>query len=259
LKPTLSRKDSMTSEQLMSQFRREGFVILPLLNSHQFSAIRSIISRKWRHRLIEQYPHLESKIHDLDLADYHTIASDIDHPNLWTKEHRLFSHEEVATLLDIGILGNLPELLPDVTIVDIEGIGYPEIYWRLVRPGTSDVAPAHRDSWFWEITNNLQESDQLGLGKVWLPIITVPGQNGLGVYPNSKQWSIEPLTEFRHGRMKPVLPSGALDDKIALNLPVIEKECVLFDRKLFHFGIPHSIDRTRVSVEFAVRATALYS
>lgn len=241
----------------MSQFRSEGFVILPLLNSHQFLAIRSMISRKWRNRLIEHYPHRESQIHGLDLADYHTIASNIDHPNLWTKEHRLFSPEEVDTLLDIGILGNLAELLPDVTIVDIEGIGYPEIYWRLVRPGTSDVAPAHRDSWFWEITNKLNEEEQLNLAKIWLPIVSVPSESGLGVYPRSTNWQIKPNIEFRHGRLKPLLPKNALEDRAYENLPLVEQEGVLFHRDLFHFGIPHSVNSTRLSVEFAIHSTHL--
>jgi len=247
----------LKNTEILSTFHEQGFVTLNFLTKGQFEQIKSLIVDKWRMIIIENHPELTAEVQDLDINGYHKIASQLDHENLWTKKQRLFSQSEVLTLFDFGLISWLRDLFPDLEIVDIEGIGYPEIYWRLVRPGGADVAPAHRDTWFWTITNKIPENNQHGLAKVWFPVVSIPNENGLAVYPRSMTWDIEPEIEHRHGREKPALSersANILSNHTPLNLPLDLQQCVLFDRKLFHFGIPHTINTTRVSVEFAVKS-----
>jgi len=249
----------LDNTEILSTFNQQGFVTFNFLTNRQFEHIKSLIVNKWRTIIVENHPELTAEVKELDISGYHKIASQLDHENLWTKKQRLFSQSEVLALFDFGLISWLRDLFPDLEIVDIEGIGYPEIYWRLVRPGGVDIAPAHRDSWFWTITNKIPENNQHGLAKIWFPVVSIPNENGLGVYPHSTRWNVQPEIEYRHGREKPSLSeqaSSLLKSHPSINLPLNPQQCVLFDRKLFHFGIPHTINATRVSVEFAVKSKA---
>jgi hypothetical protein len=55
-------------------------------------------------------------------------------------------------------------------ITDEEGLGYPNLYWRFVRPGSSsDVGSVHADQWFWAIRNQ-STPEGFERVKLWLPL-----------------------------------------------------------------------------------------
>ena len=94
------------------------------------------------------------------------------------------------------------------TVSDEDNLGRPNIYWRLVRPQEKgDIGPLHRDSWFWELNDDFPtpKYDFYRL-KVWLPIFTEIGLNGLLLEPFSqKRVDIKWSGEKRHGINKPTL------------------------------------------------------
>ena len=88
--------------------------------------------------------------------------------------------------------------------------------------------------------------------KVWVPIFTEPGLNGLLVEPGSHiRTDIKWTGEFRHGIMKPVLLSPLSDFSPEL-VNISPGSCIIFDDNLIHGGSFNSGSHTRVSLEFTI-------
>ena len=142
----------------------------------------------------------------------------------------------------------------DIEITDEESLGYPNIYWRLVRPNIDrDVGSLHRDAWFWEIDKSKGKTfPQYKRLKSWISINVEPGKNGLLVVPESHlkneiKWS----TIEKDGGTKPVLTSKIKDEDICL-LDTINNTVVIFDDNLLHGGSKNNGNLTRVSLEFTL-------
>ena len=145
-----------------------------------------------------------------------------------------------ASGIAVGMATNIPPhnlnevidgvitLIKEPSLSDEDNLGWPNIYWRLVRPKEKgDVGPLHRDSWFWELNDDFPtpEYDFYRL-KVWLPIFTEIGLNGLLLEPFSqKRVDIKWSGEKRHGINKPTLisPLSELNPKL-INDCTIELE-----------------------------------
>ncbi|EJL81431.1 Phytanoyl-CoA dioxygenase (PhyH) [Herbaspirillum sp. CF444] len=219
----------------------------------ELGELREIIHGKWLANLVRVNPAEAVQFERTALHDYHKISHLIDHQSAWIKDARLFNKNEVSRILSMPFFALLAEQVGQFEVADIEGLGYPEIYWRLVRPGQqNDVAGAHADAWFYDYTNNLTDEQQQGLVKVWAAIHVQPGESGLSVLPGSHLVEWPNTWELRHGRRKPVLavPQETLD---LVTLDTKAGEAVVFNTKLLHAGIPHNGEQTRVSIEFAIR------
>ena len=161
----------------------QGFLVGYTLTEAEHQLVSSWIRAQWQARIVSCHPAVEEEISTLSLKDYHTLDDKIDHPNLWPKQHRIFSKAQVEQFQAMSIFEQLRADLGPVVIADIEGLGYPELYWRLVRPHPHcDVAVAHADTWFYTITNKIPLARQKKLCKFWLSIHTTPGQSGLSVH-----------------------------------------------------------------------------
>jgi ectoine hydroxylase-related dioxygenase (phytanoyl-CoA dioxygenase family) len=153
----------------------------------------------------------------------------------------------------MSLFDQIEDALGPFDVADIEGLGYPEIYWRLVRPDAAgDVAGAHTDEWFYTYTNRLTPQQQAGLVKVWVGVHVDPGRSGLAVVPDSHQKDWPNHAEMRHGRPKPVLDVDQRTLNL-VNLDVKPGEAVVFHIRLLHAGIAHTGTRCRISMEFAIR------
>lgn len=238
--------------ELDSNIAIHGYELGYQITTEELERIRSWIIVQWRSRIIDCYPELTSQVNQITVEQYHTLTEPLVHADLWAKPFRTFSREQVKQLLEMSFFKKLCKQYGDLVIADIEGQGYPEAYWRLVRPNCSqDVSDPHADSWFYSVTNKLSDERQSNLKKFWLAINTVTGESGISVSSGSHlvQWKYG--SEHRHGRSKPVF----LDDPQKLNLKCLELsngEGVLFDIDLIHKGVSHSLPHTRVSIEFAI-------
>lgn len=235
-----------------------GFVLGPAVDDEEAAWLREFVERKWRGVLTAAYPQLVETIGRTSISDYHKIAHLIDHATTWGKAARLFTVSEVDALIGrLSVFKFLRDTFGPYVVADIEHLGYPEIYWRLVRPNhPEDVAGAHADAWFYTLTNDVPPEEQARIVKVWLPVVSAPGLSGLAVAAGSHKMNLSYAGEMRHGRMKPLLtdPRG---EKMALTpLHLSAGQCVAFDIDLLHRGIGHSTDQSRVSMEFAIRLGA---
>lgn len=239
----------------LKQFDLRGFFLLPEPQLAEQEALYSFINEKWRRLILESHPQLEDELSRHDVSKYHNFSDHLDHASFWTKSRRLFSQKEVAYLVESqSVFSHLKYVFGRYTIEDIEGIGYPEIYWRLVRPNMlGDVSPPHKDTWFWSLTNNMTTARQEGLVKIWLPIVSCTQGCGLAVAPSSHLVEIPFSGEYRHGRVKPAVNSKDLDKLTLEHVPLQVGQAIVFDKELLHQGVSHHEDITRVSLEFSIR------
>lgn len=232
-----------------------GFVMGPIPGDAEVSWLRDFVQRKWRGILTSRYPHLRAEIAATPITAYHNIAPSIDHASTFVKDTRCFTAGEVDELLHhLSAFRFLKEAFGAFEVADIEGLGHPEIYWRLVRPGhPDDVAGAHADSWFYTLTNQLPPAEQARLVKVWLPVYSEVGVSGLAFGEGSHRLNLTYAGEMRHGRMKPLLTDPRAPDLNMSTAPLHPGQCVAFHIDLLHQGVSHQTDQCRVSIEFAIR------
>ena len=246
-----SKKLEFTTQSL--SFAEQGYSILPALSEKELSSLRHIIRDKYIKNLkkfrVFDFENDETK----QPFNYHNLCIK-NHSEIWGKQQRIFSKEEVKKFLNFSLFYHLKNKFGYLRVVDIEGIGHPEIYWRIVRPNkTEDVSGIHADSWFFTHTNKMTNEEQKNLLKVWIPVEVLPNEGGLGVYPGSHLRTWEYDTIKKDGRIKPKL--NYTPDQERLTLPLEPGEPVIFDRNLLHYGVSHKADYTRVSIEFAIEVS----
>jgi hypothetical protein len=223
-----------------------GYYLGQCLSPLELETVRAWITAQFLDHLRSLDPTLVDEAAQLGLANYHLLQHNFDHGTVWSKQTRILPTAHVAALTDMGFYRAIADEFIDVAISD------DELNWRLVRPhAEDDVGPVHADGWFWE----------LGYGripagwdrfKVWIPICTEPGCNGLSVKPYShrrRDWRRH--VEFRHGMLKPVLDEKVDDLNMQL-LPLEPGAMVMFHDALLHGGIVNRGRRCRVSLELTI-------
>jgi ectoine hydroxylase-related dioxygenase (phytanoyl-CoA dioxygenase family) len=165
---------------------------------------------------------------------------------MWPKQARILPTKHVEDLKKMAFYQTIRENYGDVSISD------DELNWRLVRPhAPDDVGPVHADRWFWNLGYGRipQGWDRF---KIWIPIFSEPGLNGLCVKPFShlrEDWKHH--TEVRGGMAKPVLD----EDVAKLNMQLLQLspgEMVLFHDALLHGGVVNRGNHCRVSLELTI-------
>ncbi|EKD71493.1 MAG: hypothetical protein ACD_46C00180G0007 [uncultured bacterium] len=231
----------------------EGFSTNIKLNDSDLDVLRKLIRIQWLYRLQLLDDKNVYQFDKLGIERYHELCHLIDHSSSWPKKARVLPKEAVSLIRKLDFFKLLEDELGYFQISDEEHLGWEEIYWRLVRPGNNDCGSLHADKWFWDIG---------GYGKVagfphtrlkiWIPIYTSPGKNGLLISPGShlkKNWKWH--SELRYGLNKPIL-----DEPIENINPVLLSlepgHAVVFHDELIHGGAPNTAETTRVSMEFTL-------
>lgn len=188
------------------------------------------------------------------IDQYHMFASNLDHSAIWPKSVRILPPATAAWFVKTEFYKQLAEEFDIISISDEDNMGWPNLYWRLVRPNKpDDIGPLHRDSWFWKLNDNFPKPmAKHHRVKVWIPIVTEPGKNGLMVEEASHtrddiEWSGEP----RHGINKPVLLTE-LNLLHPILLELSEGNSIIFHDDLVHGGSLNRGKCTRVSLEFTL-------
>jgi hypothetical protein len=249
--------DSLDIDLLRKDFLKNGFCNMPVPSEDEQQWLHQFVEDKWIESLKQGCPEIALEAEGLGLGRYHEISHKINHSSFWTKDQRIFTSVEVDKIIgNLSVFKSLEKVFGDFEVEDIEGIGYSEIYWRLVRPNCdNDVAVAHKDSWFYSITNHMSSEQQAGIVKVWLPVIAPTGNSGLSVFPGTHKIDIPYASEVRHGREKPTGDTRILESFPQKMLPLEVGQAVAFDKELLHKGLAHKGNLTRVSIEFAIRLT----
>lgn len=189
------------------------------------------------------------------MDDYHLIhrSEHFEHSRVWVKQNRIFSDDFARKTIQLPGLSSLLQQFSDVFISDEENLGRPNLYWRLVRPGNSDIGPVHADKWFWDLGHGDMPEGYYRL-KIWIALYATPGTSGLRVVPCSQSeshWKYH--GEQRGDKIKPVLDESE-DELDLFNLPLNAGQFVMFHDALLHGGMPNQSDKSRVSLEFTLIA-----
>lgn len=240
---TLGLNDSINGEL--------GYSINLKLTELELETITKLIRIQWLYRLQLLAPKHIQQFDALGILHYHKLAHLIDHSTAWPKFSRVFPKEAVAIIKQMGFFKKLESEFGMIQILDEEDLGWENIYWRLVRPGTSDFGTLHADQWFVDLGYYGKQTydDSYEKIKIWIAINTELEKNGLLVVPNShhkKDWKWHP--EDRQGQKKPVIDENVNDLNVIL-LPTESGRAVVFHYDLLHGGAPNLAETTRVSIE----------
>lgn len=235
---------------------KKGFTLDHSLNNEELTIFRNAIHDQWLYRIQIENPQLASEIikKDISITSYHKISNKLNHSSVWNKTSRILSPSFYYWFKESNFAKNLAKEYGEYSISDEDDLGWPNIYWRLVRPkANSDVGPIHRDAWFWTLNKNFPKPNyDFYRLKVWIPIYVEKGLNGLLVEPFSQlrddiKWS----GEERHSINKPVLKTPLKEINTSL-VKTTAGQAIVFNDELLHGGALNSGDFCRVSVEFTL-------
>ena len=237
-------------------YSEQGYTTNINLSPPELVTIRTAIKEQWLYRIQIADPSVVSKIskNNIDINEYHLISPDLKHAAMWSKTARVLPASFLNWFKKSPFFNTLKEIFGLFEISDEENLGWPNIYWRLVRPNEpSDIGPMHRDAWFWELNNNFPlPVFPFHRVKVWIPIYVEPGSNGLLVERFSQtRTDIRWDGEERHGINKPVLLMNA-DELKPILVETIPGQAVVFNDLLLHGGALNKGELSRVSLEFTM-------
>ena len=231
----------------------DGFSTKLSICQSDLDILRQMIRIQWLYRLQLLDPVNVHKFDEQGMENYHNVSHLIDHSSAWPKTTRILPREAIDVIRKMEFIKILESELGKFHISDEEHFGWENIYWRLVRPGNSDFGSLHADKWFWDIGSYGKVADfpheRL---KIWIPIFSVPGKNGLLISPGShtkNDWKWHAETRF--GLSKPVIDEPIENLNLVL-LPLAPGQCVVFHDELIHGGAANEADTTRVSIEFTL-------
>jgi hypothetical protein len=241
----LSPKTNLTTEV----FGKNGFSAITI-SDRDLQILRELILRQFSERIASLYPRLSDEFAQVPLDLYHNKAHLIDHNSAWPKLARILPTISIEKIRALNFFSMLESELGNFRISDEEGLGYENIYWRLVRPGaSSDVGPLHADQWFWALGHGRTPRGVRRI-KVWIAIYCEKGEGGFRFLRGShlREWPYRGV--MRDGIMKPEIDFSAED----LDLEVFQSapgDGIVFNDKLLHGGLIGGA-RTRVSIEFTM-------
>jgi hypothetical protein len=219
------------------------------MNPDDTNVIRELIREQYLSRILSVYPSLSKQFYAKPLSQYHSLQTDVDHRELWPKRVRILGPNGVSKFKQLAFFKQLTKQLDIQGITGEEQSGWEEAYWRIVRPGDSDIGDFHADSWFWKMGHGQIESAYRRI-KIWVAIETIPGKSGLRVLPGSHQnsdWRYH--GEIDHtGIKKPVFDED-IDTLNIFNVSTNPGDFIVFHDDLIHAGMPNKSDSTRVSLE----------
>lgn len=227
-----------------------GYSRLLTLRQGELTYLRDIVDKQWRSVLRRYHPDLAFN-DQTNLENYHTLKESEFHSTLWPKKNRIVPYADLSPFKRSHFFKKLHKNLGSFYISNEDQIESEEVYWRLVRPDEpSDVGPIHADRWFWDLGHGQIPSDYSRI-KVWIPLLSEPGKNGLLVVPHSqkKEWSYQ--GEMRDGRLKPRITDTSTEIKPIL-LNTKPGDAIVFHDNLLHGGALNSGTLCRVSLEFTI-------
>lgn len=227
-----------------------GFFCGLSLTFDELLRVRSLVSQSFLRRIEAVYPDLPTRFNALEMDRYHEISDQIDHKHLWAIEHRVLDREAFQEVRSMSLAKSLEAAFGPFDIADAEGVGRPNMVWRVVRPQQwSDVGPMHADSWFRELGHGWMPASVRHV-RIWIGIYCESGQSGFQVVRDSHKRSWPYHGESRDGFVKPMIDVD-VDDLAAEDLALSPGQAVVFSDRLLHRGVPTS-KRTRVSLEFTL-------
>jgi len=240
-------------------FETPGYSQDVTLTPDELAVFRREITRQWLDVIGQAHPELASRFEAVGVENYHELAHLIEHEKLWPKGNRCLPKDSCGEIKKLPFLQTLRQELGEFDISTVFHGGTheadrEEIYWRLVRPNAStDVGSLHADKWFHKISG--MEYCVFPAGavtvKIWIPIFSQPGRNGLMIVPDShlREWRYHAV--LRGSDMKPQID----EDVAAIGAQLMKTEpgnMLIFNEGTLHGGALNTGDQSRVSVEITM-------
>ena len=224
--------------------------ILGTLSQDDMECFNNIIRLNYDRVLLKEYPLREWEIKNLPLTRYHELKID-KHKELWPKEVRTFSENEVLIFRNSNLFRELEKCFGKIIISNEDNTRSEEIYWRLVRPDArDDIGPLHADSWFWDLQNGPIDASLRRL-KIWISISNESGLNGFRFINGSQKKRYQFKGELRGGKMKPK-SDPSLENESGLELANTSPgDYIIFHDDLIHGGFIGGSE-TRISFEMTL-------
>src|SRR3989338_165855 len=167
-----------------------GYSLGLKLEKQDLLRVKEFIETQWNKQLCHVIPQHVDKFLDFGIERYHELSYLLQHNTVWSKLNRILPLQAVSEIREMSFMKRLSREFGEFSISDEEGVGWEEMYWRLVRPNqTQDVGPLHADKWFWDLGHGITPSGVKRV-KVWIAIVCEPYRNGLCVVPGShlREW-----------------------------------------------------------------------
>ncbi len=226
----------------------DGFY-LGQMHNRELNELRQLIREQYLGRLAAFTGTSVEPFKERTMSEYHTLSGQVDHRGLWPKSARILGADAVNRFRAMPFFQNLVAELGDIQITAEDGTPWEEVYWRIVRPGDSDIGSLHADKWFWDLGHGSIPEGKKRI-KIWIALEAVPGKSGLRIVPGSHfRDDIQYHGEVDHtGKSKPKLdtPESELD---IYNVPAEPGDFIVFHDNLLHGGMQNQSDKTRVSLE----------
>lgn len=239
------------SDSLKSQIKGPVGYARMRIQDRELEYLRRVIRDQWLYRIQLLCPDRVKEFVQREMCDYHEVTRTFDHKTAWPKIARILPSGVVGEIRTFPFMKQLEEEFGEFLVSDEEEVGWEEFYWRIVRPGNSDVGPLHADSWFWDAGHGKTPEGRERV-KVWLAIYCEKGRNGLRVIPGShlrNDWRYH-LVE-RDGFRKPQFDEE--EDQLDIQVvPTDPADGIIFHDRLIHGGAPNLGNTTRVSLEFTL-------
>jgi hypothetical protein len=239
-----------TQKDILSKIDLGDGYVIDEITVNDLSVLKNIIEKQYRARLTSVYPNERSVIDQTAIENYHTLDF-VAHKNLWPKEVRTLSEDDVLQFKKINLFKELEQKFGPVVITNEDKTRTQEIYWRLVRPNyENDVGPLHADSWFWTLHNGSIDQGFRRL-KIWISIHNQCNKNGFRLIAGSQKKTYAYKGEERDGKIKPVYDCSLESEESLILVPTNSGQYILFHDNLIHGGAVGG-DKTRISLEMTL-------
>ena len=230
----------------------KGFAI-SALTKDDLNLFREVITAQYRNVLSHNNASHNEK--ELPINKYHQtrLAKSNEHGKVWRKVNRILPQESLKKLMESDFFSALKSQIDWFQISDEENIGYPEVYFRLVRPSPcSDIGPLHCDAWFWELGHGEMPKVpfEVQRTKFWFSLYNQNNSTGFRYVNGSHQIKLSYSAEERDGLNKPFFEESLYQ----LDIEELNRKpgsFIVFNDNLLHGGYATEID-TRVSCEFTL-------
>jgi len=219
------------------------------MSANELETIRTIIREQYLHRLLVQSPKQVHKFFNVPMTQYHQLSDLIDHRAMWPKTTRIVGPASMDRIKSLPFFKNLTDIFDIKALATEEGCGWQEMYWRIVRPGQSDIGDYHADRWFWDLGHGTMP-DGMRRIKIWMAIEVVEGESGLLVLPESQKrtdWAYHGEVDHT-GIAKPKFDEDISQLNI-YNVPTKSGDFIVFHDDLIHRGMANESTETRISLE----------
>ena len=237
------------NDKVMQQVDGEPGYFVGKMSEHDLSVLTSLIKEQYVQRILSEAPDYSRSAYGNEMNVYHRVCEGIDHRHLWSKRARILGPAGVEQVKNLAFFAFLKAQLGNISITGEDGSGWEEVYWRIVRPGTSDLGDLHADKWFWDLGHGEIPENTRRI-KIWIAIDTVPGKSGLRLIPGShlkKDWKYHGEVDHT-GKAKPKFDENPESLDI-VNVSTTKGQYIVFHDELIHAGMPNLADKTRISLE----------